>query len=125
MSQITYRVKSPLSGKNIARTSDFIIWYAKSKKDMKTRNLKIEKKLKRHPEFSHAIDRNGNIYTRSEIERNEISDVRYFTAQTVASTGYTASCIYSYEVCGKVYKNPRGRSWKTHYEGMERLEESR
>ena len=56
VAQITVRVKSPLSVSDLARTTDFLIWYSKSKTSMKFRKPKIEKLLSHHPEFSLAMD---------------------------------------------------------------------
>lgn len=121
VSQIIYRVKSPLPSKMLAKSSDYIIWYAKSKEDIKVRNLKIEKVLEKHPEFTLAVDENGEVCKRRDIS-NGASGYRYFTSQTAVSTGYTESCVYEYEVCGRTYRNPKGKSWRTHLDGMKRLE---
>ena len=46
---------------------------------------------------------------------------RFFTAQNLGSSGYTESCTYDFEYHGKLYNPPRGKSWKTNFEGMKRL----
>ena len=46
---------------------------------------------------------------------------RFLTAQNLASSGYTPSCTFDFEVNGKVYSPPRGKSWKTNNDGMEKL----
>ena len=47
VAQITFRVKSPLSVSDLARTTDFILWYSKSLDTMKFRQARITKKSKR------------------------------------------------------------------------------
>ena len=84
VAQITVRVKSPLSVSDLARTTDFLIWYSKSKTSMKFRKPKIEKLLSHHPEFSLAMDQVGKILSRREAESGR-DDVRFFTAQNLGS----------------------------------------
>ena len=121
VAQITVRVKSPLSVSDLARTTDFLIWYSKSKPSMKFRKPKVEKLLSHHPEFSLAMDQVGKILSRREAESGR-DDVRFFTAQNLGSSGYTQSCMYDYDIHGKTYTYPKGKSWKTHYCGMTRLD---
>lgn len=120
IAQITFRVKSPLYVSNLARKTDFIVWYSKSKSKMKFRKLKVEKKLEQHPEFSLAVDEDGVVHRRQDVHDN-MPNVRFFTAQSVASSGYTPSCMYDYTINGKTYSIPKGRSWKTNPDGMQRL----
>ncbi|KDP87651.1 DNA methylase [Cupriavidus sp. SK-3] len=119
VAQITVRVKSPLMVSDLARTTDFILWYAKSHDQMKFRQARIAKSLESHPEFSSALIGNGIVVGRSHAK--EASDARFFTAQNLGSSGYTPSCTYDFTVDGKLFTSPRGKSWKTHKTGMERL----
>lgn len=122
ISQITYRVKSPLSVLHLARTTDFIIWYAKSKTNMKFRNLKIEKDLSRHPEFTFAMSKDGEVFSRKSVQK-DMKGIRFFTAQNLASSGYGPTCEYDYEIEGRPpFSIPKGKSWKTNQEGMRRLD---
>jgi len=70
VAQITFRVKSPLGVSDLARTTDFLIWYAKSKDRMKFRQSRTEKLLESHPEFSMAILDGGRIASRREAENS-------------------------------------------------------
>lgn len=124
IAQITFRVKSPLSVSDLARTTDFIVWYSKSAETIKFRQARIPKSLEGHPEFSSALLKNGATVTRREAENYELGDVRFFTAQNLASSGYTSSCMYKFIVDGREYDYPKGKSWKTHLAGMTRLSKS-
>ncbi|PWE17127.1 site-specific DNA-methyltransferase [Marinicauda salina] len=124
VAQITVRVKSPLSVSDLARTTDFIIWYAKSRGQHKFRKPTKEKRLSEHPEFSSALDAAGISYSRKEIEHKNTEWIRYYTSQNLASSGYTQSCTYNYAIEGKNYGSPKGKSWKTHLDGMNRLEKA-
>ena len=122
VAQVTFRVKSPLAVSDLARTTDFIIWYARHRSQMKFRQARSEKDLERHPEFSLALLANGTVTSTKDM-RNEgnLDQARFFTAQNLASSGYTPSCIYDAQIHGRKFKHPRGRSWKTNRDGMRRL----
>lgn len=121
---ITFRVKSPLGVKYLGRSSDFIIWYAKNRELMKYRQLYVPKLLEEQPEFNMVELPSGDRMTVSECLRafeDVPSGSRYFTAQNLGSSGYTESCMYDFEMDGKRYSPPRGKSWKTNIEGMRTL----
>ncbi len=119
VAQITFRVKSPLQVSDLARTTDFLLWYSRNKTTLKFRQPRIPKSLDNHPEFSLAMLGDGQ--TVSKLSAAGSKSARFFTAQNLASSGYTASCMYDFEIEGKAYTYPRGKSWKTHEPGMERL----
>jgi adenine-specific DNA-methyltransferase len=119
VAQITFRVKSPLQVADLARTTDFLLWYGRDRRTLKFRQPRTTKTLAGHPEFSMALLPSGMIVNRSGAEG--ISDARFFTAQNLASSGYTQSCMYDVQVGIQTFKYPRGKSWKTHPSGMERL----
>ncbi len=122
IAQITFRVKSPLAVSDLARTTDFIIWYSKDPALMKFRQARSEKELDDHPEFSLALFSDGTVTSKKTIHDKKIpKDVRFFTAQNLASSGYTPSCMYDVKIDGQIFKHPKGKSWKTNQEGMRRL----
>ncbi|MGE3913823.1 MAG: site-specific DNA-methyltransferase, partial [Chloroflexota bacterium] len=119
IAQITFRVKSPLSVSDLARTADFVLWYSRDRLAMKFRQARTIKSLDGHPEFNSALMVDGTVVSRgAALSRDH---ARYFTAQNLASSGYTPSCMYDFRVEGRIFKYPRGKSWKTHRTGMERL----
>lgn len=121
VAQITVRVKSPLSVSDLARTTDFLIWYAKTRGAHKFRKPKKEKLLDEHPEFSMAVINDVSVISRSALSKLGQQDARFFTAQNLGSSGYTQSCMYPVFAEGKKFDYPRGKSWKTHSDGMARL----
>ena len=122
VAHITFRVKSPLSVSDLARTTDFILWYAKDHQCIKFRQIKSSKRLDDHPEFSMALLPDGTTMSRRGKGMNgETDGVKLFTAQNLASSGYTRSCMYDVMVEGRKFTYPRGKSWKTNQEGMKRL----
>ena len=122
VAQITVRVKSPLSVSDLARTTDFVVWYARDKESLKFRQPRVAKTLEGHPEFSLAMLADGTILNREGASGR--SDIRWFTAQNLASSGYTTSCMYTHQIHGVVFNYPKGKSWKTHQLGMTRLDKA-
>ena len=121
VANITFRKKSPLGVSDIARTTDFIIWYSKNRNNLKFRSLRINKDFQDRTEFSKAVLSDLRIVPRKGVSIDEIGNTRFFTSQNLASSGYTKSCMFDVNIQGKNYTYPRGRSWKTNQEGMLRL----
>ncbi len=122
VAQITYRVKSPLGVSDLARTTDFLLWAAKDHTSMKFRQVRMEKKLDDHPEFGFVMLFDGFVISRSEYNVvKHGTDVRFFTAQNLASSGYTPSCMFDVNMNGRMFAFPKGKSWKTNQVGMKRL----
>ena len=124
VAQITFRVKSPLSVSDLARTTDFLIWYCKSKTSIKFRQPRMPKLLDQHPEFSSAMLPDGRTVPRRDAENNPDREHRFFTSQNLASSGYTPSCTFKFDIEGRTFDSPKGKSWKTNRTGMERLARS-
>ncbi len=122
VAQITYRVKSPLGVSELARTTDFILWYAKERSGMKFRPARSEKSLDSHPEFSSAVTPDGGTVSRSQAAAlDDLNGLRYFTAQNLASSGYTPSCTFTALVDGRRFPPPKNKSWKTTEDGIRRM----
>lgn len=123
VAQITFRVKSPLSVSDLARTTDFLVWYSKEKGAMKFRQPRLQKSLDGHPEFTSALLEGGFALSRGDAEKQEKA-YRLFTAQNLGSSGYTPSCMFNFNVEGREFTHPKGKSWKTNLEGMTRLKKA-
>ena len=124
IAQVTFRCKSPLGVSDLARTTDFVLWYSKDHNSLKFRQIRTSKRLEYHPEFSMLLLHDGTTVSRKQQTDRSQSDVRAYTAQNLASSGYTQSCMYDVVIEGRTFKHPRGKSWKTNPVGMERLRRS-
>lgn len=122
---IVYRTKSPLGVSLLGRSFDHLLWYARSKEHMKYHQLFVPKSRETQSEFNMVELADGTRMTTTQA-RKEYGDVppdaRYFTAQNLASSGYTASCMYTFEFDGKTFPPPGGKSWKPSLDGMKKLE---
>lgn len=124
---LAYRTKSPLSVSLLGRSFDHLLWYAKSKPHLYYQQLYVPKSRETQSEFNMVELPDGRRMTVTQALKvfEELpSDARFFTAQNLASSGYTASCMYTYEFDGKSFPPPGGKSWKPSLDGMERLREA-
>ncbi len=121
---ITYRVKSPLNVSGLGRLADYILWYAKDIHCMKYRPLYTPKLSAEQQEFNMVELENGDRISISEARQKYggvPSTARPFTAQNLASSGYTESCTFEFHLDGQSFPPPGGKSWKTTKDGMRRL----
>ena len=125
---IIFRKKGmPLGANLLERMHDFIVWYAKDKTQVKYHKL-----------FTNKPTGEGTMYTWLELEngkrrpmtaeerkspKNYPEGARPFRLAALVSAGYTATCMYDFELDGVIYKCGK-RSWKTNKEGMKKIIEA-
>lgn len=124
VSIITFKKASPLTSKGLACVADFIIWYAKDKENIKYRKLFENKPIGRDTGYTWVELKNGDRRKMTSQEKDNPSllpkDSRVFFTADLASTGYTKSCMFDFEMNGVTYKCGK-KSWKTNPEGMKKL----
>jgi adenine-specific DNA-methyltransferase len=123
VAQISFRVKSALATDFLGRQTDFLLWYARDREMCKWRRLYVRQRVDDQAEFSQVELPEGERLSVSAARKAgvDLSNARFFTAQNLASSGYTASCTFTYELDGSSYAPPGGHSWKTTLNGMNRL----
>jgi adenine-specific DNA-methyltransferase len=123
VSQISYRVKSPLGVKLIGRTNDFIIVYSKYIEKFKYNQIFVNKIKDDQAEFNMVETNDGHRTTSTDYHNDSTDDqfIKHFTAQNLASSGYTSSCTFEFIYQNKKFLSPNGKSWKTNPIGIERL----
>lgn len=121
---ITFRKTSPLGSVGLAGVSDYIIWYAKNKENIKYRQLYEPKSIGAGSNYTWVDLPNGERRKMTKEERLDLSkipeDAKIFYAGDLTSAGFTPSCMYDFEFEGKTYKCGKN-SWATNKEGMEKL----
>jgi len=124
VSQITVRKTSPLGAQGLPNISDFILWYAKDKTQMKFRQIYTAKSFGEGSMYTNIELVDGSRRKMTQEERDDPSsipkDSRPYTLDNLLSAGYTPTCTYSFEFEGKTIL-PKSRSWKTNYTGMMNL----
>jgi adenine-specific DNA-methyltransferase len=124
MSLITVRKTSPLGAANLPNISDYILWYAKSKDDVKYRQLLTYKDSGEGSMYTNIELPDGERRSMTSEERKDSrllpAGARPFRLDNLLSAGYTPSCTYDFEFNGELIKAKKS-SWATNKDGMTRL----
>lgn len=125
VSLITFKKTAGLGGDSLATVSDYIVWYAKNKTQIKYRPLYKEKELEGDSAYSMIELSDGS---RRRMTQEEATDhfklprgSRVFRYQILLSAGSTTSCIYPINFMSKTFNPTAGRSWATNQVGMQKL----
>jgi len=117
LTMISYKTKGVLGSNDLAHLYDVIIWYAKDKKQMKFRELFLEKGEESKKNYPYII-----VNKKIEKATEDTPLENRIALGDLNSSGLTPSCVYDYEFNGKIYKSRTNKSWKTNFEGMKKLE---
>lgn len=127
---ITFKKTNPLGSSGLASVSDYLIWYAKDKSNIKFRKpLKIKQIGKGGVSgYSWVELPTGERRRLTREEKDNIDDIpktwRVFAPTKLTAAGLTESCVYPFEYKGKTYTPKKGTSWRTNKEGMQRVIEN-
>ena len=124
VSLITFKKTLPLGSSGLAGISDYIIWYAKEKECIKYRQLYEEKPIGQNTGYTWVEFPSGERRKMTSEEKNNPKNLpkgaKVFFTSTLSSSGYTSTCMFNFELDGRVFKCGR-KSWRTNKVGMERL----
>ncbi len=123
-SQITLKKLSPLGTAGMANVTDNVLWYAKSKPNIKFRAIFDLKAKGAESRYDYVELPTGERRKLSAEEEENLEslpkDWRLFCPQGMLSSGYTPTCIFDFDLHGfKVKKNKK--SWRTNRKGIETL----
>ena len=121
MSLISFRTKIPLNAAHLPNIADYLVWYAKDKKNIKFRRLFTSRKYGADTLFSSALLGDGRVVKATEVSEEHKKEARYFRYIDLMATGYTKSCHFDFELEGRVARPNPTNSWKTTPKGMQRL----
>lgn len=123
-SLITFKKTSPLGSTGLAGISDYIIWYAKDKNNIKYRQLYEEKGIGNGSMYKNVElpDGQRRQMTKEEQMYPELlpKGSKVYRLGTLFSAGYTPSCMYDVYFEGMTYKSDK-KSWVTNERGMQNL----
>lgn len=129
VSQITMKKSGGLSSDTIGNISDYIIWYAKDKENIKIRKLFIPKSLTEGVglRYNRVEEVNGNIRPITDAERLNPKilpeGAKIFLGGPITSQD-PAKEPQPFMFEGKTYFPPKARHWSATYpKGMEKLAE--
>lgn len=119
ISQITFRKGMTLASSHISNNCDFLIWYAKSRQEIKTRRIFQERDLDTDRSFVCSDPRASDpAIFRNEVVEQRIRDLA-FSTQPFHAAGVNESCKFSFNFCGTTI-GPPDKGWKTNKIGMYR-----
>ena len=126
VSNITFRKKGmPLKVKYLESATDYILWYARNKPEMKYHKLFEEKKTEGDSHWNMAELPSGERIklTRAQIDNHSLlpEGCDLIQLNGMYPAGVNQSGLFKFKFKGKTYRPPPGHSWKTNSVGMERL----
>jgi len=104
--------------------SDYILWYTKDINAYKYRSAFRLKQMggEGASNYGFVQEEDGTTRRLSPEEKRVGAELprrsRIFATENLMSSGATPSCIFDFPLQGDTYSPVRGRSWKTHREGM-------
>jgi adenine-specific DNA-methyltransferase len=122
---INFKTRMPLESGRLESVFDYVIWYAKKKEVVKYKNLFVPKQIGDGSEFVFADTKDDNYRKLTKEERQDIDETlkteNVFKRSDLASSGYTASCIFDINFSGRTFRTSSGKSWRTTRKGVEKL----
>lgn len=118
--QITFRKKMMPLGSDVAEgVSDYILWYSKIRKQIKSRPLFYFKDAGEDSVWSHAILNDGR---RAQLPLDETlkNGAEIYQAISMLPAQYRKNQDFLYNFEGKQWSPPKSNSWKTDRNGMDR-----
>jgi adenine-specific DNA-methyltransferase len=128
---IAFKKTGFASDQGVSTTHDFILWYAKNKKEARIRPVFGNRPLTNDElGFFDQIElADGTRRPLTPAEKKLGERVRElgkpFSRNPMVSPGWQDSLGYPVEFEGRIYRPPSNRHWATHPEGMQRLREAR
>ena len=122
--QINFKSMSALGQKGLAKTYDYIVWYAKNAEAVKFRPLYTSRDITEDKEYRFVDDQKGSTGVRklSDEEFAALPDKTIvFRRSKLTSSGFTPSCTFAFKFQGVDCKPFGNKSWRTNKEGMQKL----
>jgi adenine-specific DNA-methyltransferase len=122
---ITYQKTGGIPGNLISPTMDYIVWYAKDKKQVKFRSLFLlrdagDTSLDRYDQVEFE-DGTESRLTPAQVANPQLIQGKRFQLTSLFSDGASGSGAIPFEHQSKKYWSPSGKHWTTTLEGLERL----
>jgi len=125
--QIVFRKTTGKASALLDNTYDVLLWYAKSRDQLKFRASYWERHKTDDANFRYAELATGErrVLTDGELERIETlpPDWRVFRANPLTSQSASTTTVFEYTLKGAKYKVSKG-GWKTNIVGMNRLQKA-
>lgn len=127
VSQISFAKTSGSTEAALPAVTDYLLWYARDKSNLKYRRLLLPKESSRGAaEYNRALLPDGSVVSATSVAA-ESEDARRFrydniTSQSVGrEKGEGAASWFPVTIDGRQIRPPASARWKTNQEGMQRL----
>ena len=124
VSLIKFRKTSSLGGAFLDDPYDYIVWFARDREKLKFRRLFNQKDLDGlgGGQYRYFMDEAGDYAPATKRQERHTRAFRYgdMTSQSASST-----TLFSFELHGKQFAQPKKGGWKTNQRGMDRLLKAR
>jgi adenine-specific DNA-methyltransferase len=127
VSEVTVKKTGGLGTTLLKSITDYVLWYAKSKPEIKFHKGLLVKK----PGEGRTTGERYSLLEDDKLQRFSISSLseeeykhgnfRHLQYDNLISSGFTPTCIFDVNVFGSTFSPGGQRSWKTNRTGMERL----
>jgi adenine-specific DNA-methyltransferase len=126
VSLITYTKTAALGAKLLGGSSDYIIWYAKDKSQVKYNQLFKERVEKTEGGTFTCIELSDGFWRRmtSKEKSGEVElpkNVKRFRAADISRQSQSGSALFNVKFEGDDYLPSSGRHWATHESGIQKL----
>ena len=123
VSQINFKSMGALGQGDIPNVYDYLIWYARSKAEIKFRPVYRIQDFDNDAEYKFVADAHEPLGFRTLLQGADRPEgnAGLFRRSTLTSSGYTPSCTFDFRFCGREFRPFGRKSWRTNFEGMERL----
>ena len=125
VNQISFSKTTATSSSLLPTSGDFILWYAKSRDEIKYRQL-YTKKSNTLASYNIAESRGTGIWRKLTKEESANWDLipkelSIVSAQNLRSQGIRANTTGSFEYQGEVFSSGKSHNWKTTFDGISKL----
>ena len=120
---IPFQTTTGLQSRYLKGVYDLLIWYARAKKDMKYKQLYLEKQTGVDTYYDYVKLPDGPIQ-KAQVDGEILDNWQIFSPQPLVSGAYSETTTFEFPHNDTLYHPGRNRCWKTTPEGMRRLSES-
>ena len=127
VSLISFRKTSAQTAVNLPSVSDYLLWFAKNKPQLKYNQLYFEKAIDDRTNYFWAED--TRTHERKRLAMQDAVDIdrkkhKLFRLSEITSQTGTESSRYEYEFEGKKFRPVGGRGWSTSRNGLDNLKKA-
>jgi adenine-specific DNA-methyltransferase len=124
--QINFQKTGGIEGNYIVNTADYILWFAKDKKQGKYRELKLARRaghtsLDRYDQYQESEFVVRRLSSVEKMDDSQLVPFKRYRLFPLYSEGASENAKRDFELYGNVFSIRKGTHWKTTQIGLERI----